>query len=84
MRGVVLFWKAHDNRPGNGFGFIVPDGGDPSQREANYYFGPKALNGRTVKSGDRVEFDDGTYGPGKGPQANRVWLRDDDDREQRD
>jgi len=80
MRGTVLFWKDHADRPG-GFGFISPDDA-PGQREANYWFGPKALAGQTVRSGDRVDFDAGNYKPNKGPAASHVRLVEDDDREE--
>lgn len=74
--GTVLFWIDHtDGRPG-GFGFIKDDSA-PDNREANCWFGPKALAGLTVKSGDRVGFDiSPTLKPGRGPQAVRVWLRE--------
>jgi len=81
MRGTVLFWVDHEDRRG-GYGFIVPDD-VPEKREANYYFGPKALKGingwLTVRSGDRVDFDEGNYRPGKGPCASHVRLLAEDE-----
>jgi cold shock CspA family protein len=75
MRGRVVFWSNNGSKPG-GFGFIMPDGIGPDEREKNYWFGPKALNGRVVKARDKVEFEAGDYQPGKGPVAARVWLAD--------
>jgi hypothetical protein len=78
MKGQVVFWKDHDDVPG-GYGFIRPDGNTPEQREGNYWFGPKSLNGLVVKARDRVAFEPGTYRDRRGPEAARVWLDDDND-----
>ena len=78
MRGTVLFWHAHSERDG-GYGFIVPEGDGPNIRAGNYWFGPKALDGLTVRSGDKVEFSVGNYRPKKGPVANHVRLLCDDE-----
>lgn len=81
MRGTVLFWKDHADRPG-GFGFIVPRG--ETRRAGNVWFGPKALrpiNGRIPRTGDVVEFELGNFKPGKGPQAAHVLAVLDDERE---
>jgi len=79
MIGTVLFWKKHGDSQFGGFGFIVPDD-TPNNRETNLWFGPRALNnGVTVRSGDRVDFDEGNYRPGKGRSASHVRLIEDDD-----
>ena len=73
MRGKVLFYIGHPDKPELFYGFIVPEG--CTQREANYWFGPKCLNGLkgyAPKSGDNVEFDAGNFRPGKGPCAARI------------
>jgi len=74
--GTVLYWRTKQEPEGNGFGFIADDSA-PGIREANVWFGPKALAGLTVKSGDRVEFELSDFRkPGRGPQAARVTLID--------
>jgi cold shock CspA family protein len=82
MKGTVLFWKDHVEKRG-GFGFIAPEG--EQRREMNFWFGPKAirpLNGRVPRAGDIVEFEQGNFKPGKGPQASVILAilddRDDD------
>ena len=74
MIGKVLFYISTDERH---YGFIEDDSA-PNQRERNCFFGPRALNGLTVKAGDRVVYEiSPDFKSGKGPQAARVWLRDD-------
>jgi cold shock CspA family protein len=79
MKGRVLFWKDHTDKPG-GFGFIAQEG--CSRRELNFWFGPKAiipLKGRVPRSGEIVEFEPGEFKKDKGPQAARVLAILDDD-----
>jgi cold shock CspA family protein len=74
MIGKVLFYLENGAKQ---FGFIE-DEAAPGNREANVWFGPRALNGLTVKAGDRVVYElSPIFKKDKGPQAARVWLRDD-------
>jgi cold shock CspA family protein len=81
MKGRVLFYHHHADGYG-GYGFIAPEGELGNLRCNNFWFGPRALNflpGYQPKSGDIVEFDEGNFKPGKGPQAARITALLNDD-----
>ena len=71
MRGTVLFYQRSGR---SGYGFISPEDGS-----VRVYFGCKAAFGKSLRKGDRVEFEFGKFKPGKGPSAAHLKLIDDDD-----
>jgi cold shock CspA family protein len=75
--GTVLFYTMKD--PNSSYGFIVADGNRDDDRANNLWFGRKAAAGYTFQGGDRVEFDEGNFRPGKGRSAARVTLIEADD-----
>jgi cold shock CspA family protein len=80
--GTILFYTMRD--PTSSYGFVVPDGSRDDDRANNLWFGRKAAGFKTFKSGDRVEFSEGNFRPGKGRSASHVKLieaADDDNRE---
>lgn len=72
--GTVLFFN-HTAR--GGFGFIVDDAANKSDRSQNVYFTADAItNAALAEKGHRVEFEYRTGMLGKGPEARSVTLCD--------
>jgi cold shock CspA family protein len=68
-RGKVVFAQfAKDGV--RGFGFITPDDGS-----VDVWFGMASTQGRTLSTGDEVDFIYHHFHPERGPRAFRVWLR---------